>query len=77
MKNTTTLVFSSLLLLLTACQEKAPSIPFDNAYGNRYVNLKRAIHKEFVVNDSLIYEVSYDRKMKLNTVRSLPNLDTV
>ena len=77
MKNTTTLVFSSLLLLLIACQEKAPSIPFDSAYGNRYVNLKRAIHKEFVVNDSLIYEVRYDRKKKLNTVRSLPNLDTV
>lgn len=77
MKNTPPYFVFCLILVLLSCQEQSPSHSFDAPYGGRFVNLKRAIHKEFIINDSLTYEVQYDRKTKLNTVRLTPSFDTV
>lgn len=77
MKNTFLFTLFSATLLLSACTDIESSIPFESTYGSRFVNLKRAIYKDFIVNDSLIYEVRYDRKLKLNTVRSYPDMDTI
>lgn len=76
MRATRFFLLSAFAMGIWSCTEPTPNPKvFYQPFGNRHIDFKQALYKRFAVDDSITYQVDYDRKSKLNQL-ILENGDT-